>query len=241
MPSAGTRLPRRQRGANLLGRILAVAVALGGVVVLQLASNANSATATSGVALSPAEGQFVPVAGKAAANFVTGLVDDASGLRASSMSPGSVYRFSVADAGVPTSASAVALEYLVTGNFPGVLHSGSDSSPTRTSVTWPANYQRAGFDTVQPNSSGTVYIKPVRSDSNSGGTISAFSVTIHGYYTGSGSTQVGSTFVGNQPTLLYDSGAPTTPAMGPNGGRSVPRSNSQDLWMGVSRGLSVTS
>lgn len=200
-----------------MARVLATAVALGGCVGLQLSSNADSATAsTSGASLQPAQGQFVPVPGKLAGSF--------------SMNAGSVYQFSVADVGVPASATAVALEYLVTANFPGVLHSGASTPPSETSVTWPANYQRAGFDTVPPNSDGVVYVKPVRSDSGTGGVVSSFSVRVHGYYTGAGSAEVGSTFVGKQPFLVYDSGAAAAPATGPNGGRSVP---SNDTWVQV--------
>ncbi|MFL6136708.1 MAG: fibronectin type III domain-containing protein [Frankiaceae bacterium] len=166
----------------------------------------GASASASGVSLLPAAGQFTPIAGTAVLDSRNG-----TGVASPNLAPGSTLTFSVTSVGgtatgVPASASAVVLEYNVSGNFAGALSTGAAAGATDTSLTFPATGERNGFDIVTPATNGTVALAITGfSPIPSGAVLSRLVVRLHGYYTGSSTTSAGSTYVGYDPALLASS------------------------------------
>lgn len=191
----------------LLGGDVLIAALLSTSVI----RNKPAEAATSGVGLLPATGQFMPLDG-------TKVLDsrDGTGIVDPGLTPGSTLTFSVQSVagvatGVPASASAVVLEFNAEGNFDGVLSAGPTGGATSTSLTFPADTERNGFDVVAPAADGTIALAitglaPIPA----GAVMSKVVVRLHGYYTGAAAPTAGSTYVGYDPAELADStGSPS--------------------------------
>ncbi|MFL6137353.1 MAG: fibronectin type III domain-containing protein [Frankiaceae bacterium] len=186
--------------------VLAVPLISGVPTPWTLAVPTASATSSSGVSLLSAAGQFTPLPGTPVLDSRNG-----TGLSAPNLAPGSTLTFSVTNVGgtatgVPANASAVVLEYNTQANFAGVLSTGSAAGATDTSLTFPANVERNGFDIVTPASNGTVALAITGfSPIPSGAVLSRLVVRLHGYHSGASTTTAGSTYVGYDPALLASS------------------------------------
>jgi hypothetical protein len=184
-----------------------LALALAAAVVAGLGPSGGLPTAavaaTNDVSLLPAAGQFMPLPGTAVLDSRYGV-----GLANPDLSPGSTLTFSVRSVngtatGVPADASAVVLEFNTQANFAGVLSAGPQAGATDTSLTFPADVLRNGFDIATMAGDGTIAVAITGfSPIPSGATLSKLVVRLHGYYTGSSSTSAGSTYVGYDPALL---------------------------------------
>lgn len=159
------------RGAEVssaVGASRCLRLSLVGVLVSSLVSGlgllnsppaASAATSTSGdVSLVPAAGQFTPLLGIA-------VLDSRNGTGAAdpSLTPGTTLTLSVTTVGgtttgVPVDPSAVVLEFNTQATFADVLSAGAVAGATDTSLTFPANTERNGFDIVTPASDGTIDI-----------------------------------------------------------------------------------
>ena len=185
--------------------VVAVAAALSLVAELTapVVLPGSAAAVTSGVSLLPAAGQFVPLPGTAVLDSRYGV-----GLANPDLAPGSTLTFSVRSVGgsatgVPVDASAVVLEFNTQGNFAGVLSGGPQAGATDTSLTFPADVMRNGFDIATMAGDGTIAVAITGfSPIPSGATLSKLVVRLHGYYTGASTSSAGSTYVGYDPTLL---------------------------------------
>ena len=207
-----------------LGRVATSVLALLTSTVVGLGLSLSAPTvahASSGVSLMPGAGQFVSVEGTLVASLTSGLLNS-DNTTATSVTVGNTYHVSLASAGVPSDASAVALEFIVKAKYNGGLVSGASVTGTDTSLNWPAGITRYGFDTVEMDANRNVYIRTFANGQNSDMTTPTLNVRLHGYYTGTSSTSAGSTYVGLQPTLVYDSATNTNAAVGPVGNRPMP-------------------
>lgn len=227
---------------NVCLRVLAgLALTAAGLAVVSSPQTAP-ARATSGVTLMPRAGQFAPLPGTVAASLSSGFIDS-TGHPVTSIVKGSTYHFSVSNVGVPLGASSVALEFIARAGYNGGVVAGDSANTIDTSMTWPASVTRYGFDTVKMDAAGFIYVRTFANGSNTDLTTSTMTVRVHGYYTSSSAAQAASTYVGLQPTLLYDSATTNNAAIGPSGNRPMPSDSSIQVtgYAGVPSDGSVTS
>ncbi|MFL6137389.1 MAG: fibronectin type III domain-containing protein [Frankiaceae bacterium] len=198
-------------GAGSTWRRLVVAAVVVFALVLAMTSpwrgrSVPVAAAADGISLLPAAGQFTPLPGTPVLDSRNG-----TGLSSPNLAPGSTLTFSVTTVGgtatgVPANTSAVVLEYNTQANFAGVLSTGVAAGATDTSLTFPANVERNGFDIVMPAANGTAALAITGfSPIPTGAVLSKLVVRLHGYYSGSSTATAGSTYVGYDPALLASS------------------------------------
>src|SRR3954469_525612 len=97
-----------------LGRFVtaaAVVISSSTVALGLTLSEPGIARAVDGVSLTPAAGQFVPVDGTLIASLSSGLLNG-SNATATTVNVGTTYHVNLAQAGVPSDATSVALEFI---------------------------------------------------------------------------------------------------------------------------------